>query len=206
MRRSVRCVVWLLACALALVLSVSGCTGETPSVEGGAQSTSEPASDELEGEEKAARLIEVAEGELGNTDGARYEDALLEAGGELCYQRGYWCATYVWRSFREAGLAEYLCDGEMTVYPQRQAAYFEWVGAYHESPDEAWQPAPGDIAFFYYSDGFPGGEVVSHSEIVTSYDPETGTFETLTGNPEVTRHEHSIYADDVRGFGDIDWS
>ena len=206
MRRSVRCVVWLLACALALVLSVSGCTGETPSVEGGAQSTSEPASDELAGEERAARLIEVAEGELGNTDGARHEDALLEAGGELCYQRGYWCATYVWWSFREAGLAEYLCDGEMTVYPQRQAAYFEWVGAYHESPDEAWQPAPGDIAFFYYSDGFPGGEVVSHSEIVTSYDPETGTLETLTGNPEVTRHEHSIYADDVRGFGDIDWS
>ena len=157
MRRSVRCVVWLLACALALVLSVSGCTGDTPSVEGGAQSTSEPASDELAGEERAARLIEVAEGELGNTDGARYEDALLEAGGELCYQRGYWCATYVWWSFREAGLAEYLCDGEMTVYPQRQAAYFEWVGAYHESPDEAWQPAPGDIAFFYYSDGFPGG-------------------------------------------------
>ena len=206
MRRSVRCVVWLLASALALVLSVSGCTRETPSVEGGAQSASEPASDELAGGERAARLIEVAEGELGNTDGARYEDALLEAGGELCYQRGYWCATYVWWSFREAGLAEYLCDGEMTVYPQRQAAYFEWVGAYHESPDEAWQPAPGDIAFFYYSDGFPGGEVVSHSEIVTSYDPETGTFETLTGNPEVTRHEHSIYADDVRGFGDIDWS
>ena len=199
-----------LACALAFALLGSGCAGTTPAgvPSAAGQEQAQSATRQAPGdssEEKVARLLEVAEGEMGNTDGTRYEDALLEAGGELCYQRGYWCATYVWWSFREAGLAEYLCDGEMTVYPQRQAAYFEWEGRFHELPDDEWQPAPGDIAFFYYSDGFPGGEVVSHSEIVTSYDPEAGTFETLTGNPEVTRHEHSVYADDVRGFGDVDW-
>lgn len=207
MRGSAQRIAGLLACVLAIAISLSVCMEAVPSTEdlGQTQSVEQGASDNATEEEKVARLIEIAEGEMGNTDGARYEDALLDAGGELCYQQGYWCATYIWWSFREAGLSEYLCDGEMTVYPQRQAAYFEWTGDYHELPDEEWQPAPGDIAFFYYSDGFPGGEVVSHSEIVTSYDPETGIFETMSGNPEVMRHEHSIYAEDVRGFGDVDW-
>ena len=51
MRRSVRCVVWLLASALALVLSVSGCTRETPSVEGEASLRAVVV---LEGDELAA--------------------------------------------------------------------------------------------------------------------------------------------------------
>lgn len=73
--------------------------------------------------DEAARIeavIAAAEGELGNNDGTRYEDALLTAGGELCYERGYWCGTYLWWAFREAGLSAYLCDGTMTVYPQRR--------------------------------------------------------------------------------------
>lgn len=208
MRKPARRVTGLFACVLAIVMFLSGCAGTTPAAEVSGQTApvAQEASDDATEEEKVARLLEVAEGEMGNTDGTRYEDALLEEGGELCYQRGYWCATYIWWSFREAGLSEYLCDGEMTVYPQRQAAYFEWTGDYHELPDDEWQPAAGDIAFFYYSDGFPGGEVVSHSEIVTSYDAETGIFETMSGNPEVMRHEHSIYGEDVRGFGDVDWN
>lgn len=80
----------------------------------------------------------------------------------------------------------------MIVYPQRQAAYFESQGLYHETVDENWHPERGDIAFMFYNDGFPGGEIISHSELVISYDEEARTVETISANPVVEYHTHPL--------------
>ncbi len=158
-----------------------------------------------EAAERIEQVVAVMEGELGNTDGTVYEDALLDAGGELCYERGYWCATFIWWSCREAGLSGYFCDGSMTVYPQQQAEFYEEAGRFYESADESWQPEAGDLAFYFYNEGFPGGERISHSEFVISYDDDSRTVYTISANPVVEYHEHGVDDSDVRGFADIDW-
>ena len=177
----------------------SSITQQSDSVE-----VSDSAEDEAESspEELIEQVIVVAEQELGNEDGTKYEDALLDAGGELCYQRGYWCATFIWWVFREAGMSEYFCGGQMIVYPQQQAEYYESEGRYYETVNDDWQPECGDLIFFMYN-AFPGGERISHSEIVLSYDEETRIVKTISANPVVAYHEHSIYDTAVIGFADL---
>ena len=203
----------LSALCLATMLLCTACSSDSPE-DGAAQAdgrNSAPAAvqaqdaGELSPDERIEQVIAVAEQELGNEDGTVYEDALLDAGGELCYQRGYWCATFIWWSFREAGLSEYFCDGQMVVYPQRQAEFYEAQGRYHTSVDHGWQPERGDLMFFLYNDGFPGGERISHSEIVLDYDAQTGIVETISANPVVEYHEHSAYDADTRGFADVSY-
>lgn len=189
-----------IAILISVVFSGSACTLQTSANESN-ETKQSLANSSSEG--RISALLTVMENEIGNTDGSKYENALLDVGGELCYERGYWCATYIWWAFREAGLSPYFCDGQMIVYPQRQAAYFESQGLYHETADENWHPERGDIAFMFYNDGFPGGEIISHSEFVISYDAETRTVETISANPVVEYHTHPLNGEDMRGFGDV---
>lgn len=208
------------ALCLALALACAACSAGTSENAGNdaAQTVSAAASDAEENapvevqdpdgltpSERIDQVIAVAEQELGNQDGTVYEDALLDAGGELCYERGYWCATFIWWSFREAGMSDWFCDGQMIVYPQQQAEFYESKGRYHAGVGGDWQPERGDLMFFFYNDGFPGGERISHSEIVLSYDPETATVQTLSANPVVEYHQHSAYDPDARGFAEVDY-
>lgn len=156
-------------------------------------------------DERAAAVLEAARAEIGSTDGEKYEDALLAAGGELCYQRGYWCATWVWWAFDQAGQAESFCGGLPLSYPQEQADWHAEAGSFHVMPNGEWTLDAGDLMFFLYDDGFPGGERVSHSEIVESYDEERGIVRCISANPVVERHAHSLDDPDLVGFGDVEW-
>lgn len=156
-------------------------------------------------DERAAAVLDVARADVGSTDGEKYEDALLAAGGELCYQRGYWCATWVWWAFDQAGQSESFCGGLPLSYPQEQADWHARAGSFHAMPNAEWTLDAGDLAFFLYDDGFPGGERVSHSEIVESYDEERGIVRCISANPVVERHAHSLDDPDLIGFGDIEW-
>lgn len=161
--------------------------------------------DQLTADERINQVLSIAEKELGNEDGTRYEDDLLSSGGQLCYERGYWCTTFIWWAFKQAHMSDYFCDGTMTVYPQQQARFFQDQGTYHPFVTDDWQPERGDEAFMFYEDGFPGGELISHGELIESYDPEREEIHTISANPKVEHHTHSIHDEAMRGYGDLSY-
>ena len=94
------------------------------------------------------RVVSVASTQLWNTDGRVYEDAVLAAGGRLCYDlRNYWCGAYLWWSFDKAGVGQYYVDGTPLVEPR---LIVDWYAAQGQYSADMRGVQPGDFVFFDY--------------------------------------------------------
>lgn len=152
-------------------------------------------------------ITQVMRYEIGENDGTKYEDALIEAGGELCGgERGLWCVTFLWWCFREAGYADIFCDGEPEAWPERQHDWFRDQGLLIEEFSEDNPPQRGDLYYQLLEPKyrFEGCGNVSHGEYVVGYDADTHTVTCISANPVVEFHEHDldedIAADQFRGY------
>lgn len=157
-------------------------------------------------------VTDVMVAELGITDGTRYEDALLDAGGELCgNERGLWCVTFLWWAFHEAGCGELFCGGEPIGWPERQHTWWREHGQLVEMLDEANPSQAGDLYYQLLEPErrFEGCGDVSHGEFVVGYDPETTRVTCISANPVVEYHEHvlkdEIAHDHFRGYARPAW-
>ena len=73
--------------------------------------------------EKKARSV------LGTDSGTPFEDALLAAGGRLCWgTRGAWCATYIWWAFNQSGAGIFLANGTPLSEPEQYYNYYAKLG------------------------------------------------------------------------------
>lgn len=185
----------LLALAGFAALGIAGCaTDARIAVDDAAVADTDATSEHVEA------VIGVMRGELGNTDGTAYEDALLEAGGELCGgERGLWCVTFLWWAFREAGCAAAFLDGEAEGWPERQWDWFDAHGQTFDADDEA--PVAGDLYYQLLEPKyrFEGCGDVSHGEFVIGWDVDARTVTCISANPIVELHEHNV--DEERANG-----
>lgn len=158
------------------------------------------------------QVVSVMRREIGNTDGTKYEDALLDAGSELCGgERGLWCVTFLWWAFDKAGYGDLFCGGEPIAWPERQVEWWRENGQMHDEFDETDVPQFGDI---YYQlldpeDRFDGCGDVSHGEFVVNYDVDLRKLTCISANPVVEVHEHVIddelASDHFRGYACPAW-
>ncbi|WP_165057044.1 RICIN domain-containing protein [Adlercreutzia sp. ZJ176] len=152
--------------------------------------------------EKINNLLSAASSYIGTYGGARFENAMLSAGGTLINgSRGYWCQDFVWYVFRQAGLEPTFAEGLLTSYPQE--AYYK----YKSLGKITWSPRRGDLVFNTWAP-FPGGEYVSHVGIVESV--HGGYVTVIEGNMgnRVVRNSYSIWSSSnpiMRGFARVNY-
>lgn len=118
----------------------------------------------------AAKLIEVAKGELGTIEGPKDNETKYGAFTKANFQP--WCGSFVMWCANEAGVKV-----PNTVYTPGGAAAFKKAGAWIDA--DIADPEPGDIAYFDFpSDGV---DRISHVGIVIK-DNGDGTVVCIEGN------------------------
>jgi hypothetical protein len=118
----------------------------------------------------AAKLIEIAKGELGVIEGPKDNQTKYGAFTKANFQP--WCGSFVMWCADQAGVKV-----PNTVYTPNGAAAFKKSGRWYDA--QICDPEPGDIAYF----DFPGDGVdrISHVGIVIK-DNEDGTVWCIEGN------------------------
>ena len=118
----------------------------------------------------AAKLIEIAKGEIGVIEGPRDNETKYGAYTKANFQP--WCGSFVMWCADQAGVKV-----PNTVYTPSGAAAFKKSGRWYDA--QICDPEPGDIAYF----DFPGDGVdrISHVGIVIK-DNEDGTVVCIEGN------------------------
>lgn len=155
------------------------------------------------------RVVDVMRDELGNTDGEGYEDALLNAGGELCGgKRGLWCTTFLWWAYDEADAGGAFCGGEPISEPRLQAQWYKDHGQFFETMDDENPPQRGDLFFELLAPEyrFEGCGDISHGEFVLGYDARSRTVTCISANPVVEIHQHSVDEPEFRGYARPDYT
>lgn len=118
----------------------------------------------------AAKLIEVAKGEIGTVEGPKDNETKYGAFTKANFQP--WCGSFVMWCADQAGVKV-----PNTVYTPGGAAAFEKAGRWEDAKTA--DPEPGDIAYFDFpSDGV---DRISHVGIVIA-DNGDGTVTCIEGN------------------------
>lgn len=124
-------------------------------------------------------VVWTALNQVGYRSGWEYETPLLDAGGTLCNGRhGWYCATFVWWCFREAGLSNLWGEGGLQSDPEYLANEYRQMGAYSSNIYGAQR---GDIVFAYIVP-WRNPQSITHAALVVDTSPTTITV--VEGNTD----------------------
>lgn len=150
--------------------------------------------------EKQARSV------LGSYNGRQFEDALLAAGGKLCWGvRGQWCGAYLWWAFNKAGLTHFYAGGKPLSQPQHVYDYYASIGrAYWRNAYEGYSMEGvrrGDIVFVDYGALTRFGIYDRATHIAYCIGTDENGYYCIEGNvPNVSIQYRSYYSLINRGF------
>lgn len=120
--------------------------------------------------------------------GTRYNNALLDAGGQLCGGKWtLWCATYIWWAFYTTGFSDLWGTSGMNVDPEYLAEEFASMGRWYGGTSGIQR---GDIAFMYYTP-WRGGQYITHAAYVVG--TTSSTITVMEGNT-LTRQKYATYS------------
>lgn len=130
-------------------------------------------------------------------NGAKFEDALLAAGGTLCNnRRGWWCATYLWWGFQQNNALDLWGTSGIQSDPEWLANEFRGMGRFYNGVAGVQR---GDILFSYWAP-WRGGQWITHASYVTNVTAATVTV--LEGNMGYSSvwHTYSLWDSHLRGY------
>ena len=112
-----------------------------------------------------------------HSDGRKYESANQEAGGQIVNgEHGYWCGTFIWWGFEQAGLTDLWGSDGLETDPDYLARQAMNMGQYRGGTVGI---QPGDLLLMYFKQGREG---IAFSHVALVIDTDEDGITVIEGN------------------------